>query len=284
MTGVETCEHCGFEIPLFRDRCPHCARPSRFPNVIQAGMQEEKDALEIRYQAARNEAGKRRVESLVQQFEDAVAKQSRAVIGRSWEEINRLAGSEKELYATFYSLVSAGVRIPDNSQWDQYRGRVDEALFPYYKQHIRFAALSLDDKGLINYGACFLILRDDMIAYRAVVFEENSILFMKKNKIGLTQPLPTGYRAVWGDREKLAVAKLSGSIDSSTTSNDFIHILLKNGTGAGDDEFVEVHIYGSISIRTVEKVSIIRSEGQKGARFRALQENLNKYNVALVVN
>lgn len=247
-------------------------------------MQEEKDALEIRYQAARNEAGKRRGESLVQQFEDAVAKQSRAVIGRSWEEINRLASSEKELYATFYSLVSAGVRIPNNSQWDQYRGRVDEALFLHYKEHIRFAALSLDDKGPINYGACFLILRSDMIAHRATVFEENLMLFIKKRNIGLMQELPAGYRALWQDRAKLAVAKLAASINSSTLPSDFCHVLLRNGATSGDDDFVEVHIYGSISIRTVEKVSIIRSERQKGARFKALQKNLNKYKVALVVN
>ena len=132
MTGVETCSYCGFEVPLSRDRCPHCARPSRFPNVIQSGMQKEKDALETRYQAACREAGVRRIKSRVQQFEDAVMQQSRAIIAKPWEEINRLANSEKELYTTFYSLINAGVRLPNDTQWDQYRGRVDEALFPYY--------------------------------------------------------------------------------------------------------------------------------------------------------
>jgi len=187
MTGVESCEFCGFEVTSYLDRCPHCARPSRFPNVIQASKAEEKDALAVRYKAAQNEAKTRGVESLVQQFKEAVAQHSQAIIAKDLEVIKRLADSEKELYATFYSLVEAGIRIPNDTRWDKYRGIVDEALFPYYKKHIRFAALSLDDKGLINWGECSLVLRDDMIAHRATVFEENSILFVGKHHIGLME-------------------------------------------------------------------------------------------------
>ena len=174
MSSVETCEYCGFEVAPFLDRCPHCARPSRFPNVIQANSAEEQQALERRYEAARNEARARGVETILSQFEEAVAQQSRAVIARPLEEVSRLANSDRELYAGFYDLVRAGTRIPSDDQWDRYRGRMDEALFPHYKDYIRFAALCLDDKGLINYGECSLVLRNDMIEHRATVFEENS--------------------------------------------------------------------------------------------------------------
>jgi len=217
---------------------------------------------------------------LVQQFEDAIAQHSHAVIARSFGEMIRLAGSDSEVYSTFYNLVQAGARIPKDERWDTYRGRVDEALFPHYKEHIRFAALSLDDKGLINYGKCFLVLRNDMIAHRATVFEENSMLFMEKHNIRLMAELPTGYRALWEDRGKLAVAKLSRSIDSNTMPNNFAEVLLKNGANSGEDEFIEVHIYGPITIHTLKKIAISISEMQRQMpEFDALKENLKYYNV-----
>ena len=104
---------------------------------------------------------------------------SHAVIARPAHEILRLATSQNEIYGTFYNLIGAGLRLPEGGKWDILRGVVDSALFPNYKEDIRFAALSLNGVGLSNYGEYSIMLRTDLIAHRASVFEENSILFMK---------------------------------------------------------------------------------------------------------
>lgn len=277
---VQQCRDCGFEFEMHMNCCPHCARPSLFPNVTTAHALAEKVGLKDRYQAARNEAQTRSAGVLVQQFEEVVAQHSHAVIARSFGEMIRLASSDSEVYSTFYNLVQAGIHIPKSEKWDKYRGIVDEMFFPYYKEHIRFAALSLDDNGLINYGEFSLVLRNDMISHRATVFEENSMLFVKKRNIHPMEDLPAGYRACWEDRGKLAVAKLSRNIDSNVMSNNFAEVLLKNGANSGEDEFIEVHIYGSITIRTLKKIAIRVSATQRQMpEFDALKENLKKHNV-----
>ena len=97
-----TCPDCRLEMPLDWSTCPHCARPSHFPNVRQAEGPEERQALESRYQQARHDAAQRGAETILQQLETAV-QGSQAVITRPFEEVARLARSDKQLYATYTS-------------------------------------------------------------------------------------------------------------------------------------------------------------------------------------
>ena len=68
------------------------------------------------------------------------------------------------------------VRLPNGEKWDVLRPVIDGVIFPGYHDKIRFAALTLNGRGLSGYGPCALILREDRIARRTTVFEENSIL------------------------------------------------------------------------------------------------------------
>jgi hypothetical protein len=68
---------------------------------------------------------------------------SRAIIARSLSEFLRLAMSDHEVYATYYQLVEAEVRIPGGGKWDGLRRLADDTLFPGYKDQIRFGALTL---------------------------------------------------------------------------------------------------------------------------------------------
>ena len=217
--------------------------------------------------------------SVLRHFEGAVANQSEAVVTLYAPEVFRLAVNDKELYASFYDLVRAGVRLPSEGFWDQVREAVDSRLFNYYKEHIRFAALSLNRRGLSHYGDCYLVLKENMIAHRATVFEENSVVFMHRRQVPITGELPTGYRAIWQDRGRLAVAKLAASISPNTVTADFPTLLLRDGKKPEDDQFVEVHIYGSLSIYSVAEVSL----GGRGSAIRrkALTEKLAKYGVSL---
>jgi hypothetical protein len=247
----DPCEYCGNEVPLSWSHCPHCARPALFPNVRAAQELAEQEALERRYQEARRDASSRGAEVDVGRFETAVAS-SKAVIARSFTELDRLAASDKELFPTFYRLLGEEVRLPHGNQWDILRRIADEALFPGYKEEIRFAALTLDGAGLSSYGECSFVLREDMIAHRASVYEENSAVFLQRHAY---EP-PLGHRAPWEDRAKLCVAKLAGRIETGMPESQFPSILLRAGSSPGDDDFVEVHIWGPMSLRTVERISI----------------------------
>ncbi len=251
------CPYCGHDVQQPAERCPHCGRPGYFWNVIAATDSAERAALERRYQSAKRDAVSRKADGAVQDFENTVAS-AQAVIARSESELLRLASSTKQLYSTYYELTEAGVRLPEGDQWDVVRELADTALFPGYKKDMRFAALSLDGIGLFNYGPCSIVLREEMIAHRASVFEENFALFMERRgiKISRTPNLPKGYRAAWDERAKLCVAKLSGKIDSATSSDKYSSLLLRQGATSEDDQFVEVHIWGPMTVLTMERVVV----------------------------
>lgn len=268
------CEYCGNEVPPSWHYCPHCARPALFPNVKAAQVPAEKEALERRYQNARREASNRGADADIEKFETALAN-SKAVIARSYREVDRLAASDKELYSTYYKLLGAESRLPDGDQWDPLRRLAEETLFPNYKEEIRFAALSLAEVGLSNYGECSLVLRDDMITHRASVFEENPALFLKRHSYRLRP----GHRAVWEERAKLCVAKLVEAIGPGTPEGQFASILLRPGATSGEDDFVEVHIWGPMSLRTVER--ILMPTPSKKAFRRALRDRLKDLDVIM---
>jgi hypothetical protein len=220
----------------------------------------------------------------VESFETEVSG-ARAVIARPVGEFQRLSTGDNEVYATFYNLLRAGVRLPTGDKWNRLRHVTDDALFPDYKEHIRFAALSLDGNGLPNYGECFIVLRTEMIEHRASVFEENSVLFMERHdiKVSKVNELPAGYRATWDERGKLCVAKLAGSIDAATPRGAYSGILLRPGSASEDDDFVEVHVWGPMTIRTVERV-IFNKPTSRAAReitSRANKQRMAKFGVTL---
>jgi hypothetical protein len=277
----DTCTRCGNEIPIPAQSCPHCGLGGRFWNVLAAEEPDERAALERRYEAARQDAVARKAEAALGEFEAAMAS-SRAVITRYYGEVLRLASSTRQLYGTYYQLVEAGVRLPDGDEWDTLRELADSLLFPKYKSEIRFGALSLDGQGLPNYGDCSIVLRDEMISDRTSVFEENSALFVERHDIKVSRKpnLPKGYRAIWGERSRLVVAKLHGRIDATTTPDKYSQILLKGGPTSEDDNFIEVHIFGPMTVLTMEQVTVIAPKASKRATIvRAIKSKLAKHNV-----
>ncbi|MEA2562779.1 MAG: hypothetical protein QOH06_4283 [Acidobacteriota bacterium] len=210
----------------------------------------------------------------VKQFEAAVAG-SKAVMARPMRELDRLIASDQELIPSYYGLLAGQVRLPHGNQWDGLRGIADEALFPGYKEHIRFAALSFDGQGLSSYGECFFVLRDAMIGHRASVYEENSAVSLEKQ--GYKPPL--GHRATWSERAKLCVAKLADRIKPTTTRDQFSQLLLRAGKSSKTDRFVEVHVWGPMTIRTIERILVRKQLRQ--ASLKALRDRLKAFGVEL---
>ncbi|HWO24114.1 MAG TPA: hypothetical protein VNO30_35470 [Kofleriaceae bacterium] len=179
------------------------------------------------------------------------------MIGRPVEEALRLAKADNHGYASFWELLHAGVRLPEGSRWDRARGLADTELFGAFRDHIRFAALSLDGTCLSHYGAVSLELKEDMIAHRSTVFEENSAVFFEhRRQRGEEPPKIAGHRAHWNDRGKLALAKHGHELTPTTTGKDFASMLLRSGPTSAEDVFIEVHIYGSLTRRSLARVTV----------------------------
>ena len=140
----------------------------------------------------------------------------------------------------------------------------------------------MDDKGLSHYGECTMVLRDKMIRHRATVFEENSAVFVKRNLIDI-ENLPAGRRAVWENRSKAALVKSASKLQPTTEPSEYPQILLQDGVSSADDIFVEVHIWGPMTIRSVEKISIDRKKCRGNAVFKATALLSKKFDVGVMV-
>ena len=252
------CSACSEPISETVTECPHCGRPSLFPNVIAATKPEEEAALSARVAQSYANAGARGTTDKVNEFATALAS-GEAVINRSFGELFRLGWSDDQIYSTYYQRVNAGMQLPEGDSWNRLRGIADSILFgDKNKASIRFAALSLDGIGLEKYGECSMTLKTPMIAHRASVFEENSVIFMERHDIGGRDKfvVPAGFRAPWNRYVALCLAKLTEKLLLDTPSSAFPSILLFSGSTPGDDEFVEVHIWGSLTIRSFVRVVV----------------------------
>jgi len=211
---------------------------------------------------------------------EAAAKSSKAVINRHLADIERLASSDQQIYATYYERLDAGVQAPYGDSWDRWRRIADATLFPLYEKRIRFAALSLDGVGVRNYGDCSLVLREGLVADRTTVFEENSAVFVRDRG----SRLPPGRRATWDQRSRLCVAKLAAAIHAGTTPSDYPGLLLHQGATLEEDRFVEAHIWGPLTVRTCERVILVPKGKMRGQAFRkALRSRLAVVGVDLEV-
>lgn len=283
MPHTYICKDCNNQMPRSADRCPHCARPGYYPNVRDAEDPEEMAALDERYNEAQLDATRRGAIDRLRDFEHAIDR-SVAILARPANEILRLATSDDEIYASYYQLIGAGVRSYPDNKWSPLRAVADDALFPGYKENIRFAALSLDPLGLSNYGECSVVLKTDMIGHRASVFEENSTTFMEHHNVEMCKAhdLNKGYRATWLSRGKLCVAKLYGIIDAGTSVSQYSGILLSTGPTTGDDNFVEVHIWGPLTMRAFEQVTLTGgAKAYKRVMLKALKEMFENAKVSV---
>ncbi|MEN9985160.1 MAG: hypothetical protein RI925_662 [Pseudomonadota bacterium] len=273
----EQCPHCHLPVPALYAEipCPHCGHPLKAPNVRAA--QREQQVLAQRHTDALH-----KYPDKAQRFDGfmhAINQCTTAVIARSASDCLRLAANDNLLYANYYQQIGSTQRIPSSSPFDTMRLSVDGLLFPFYEEHILMAALSADGWGLPHYGDCHLEIKPEMIASRSSVFEQNSLLFLTQVlKPTVGAPAPTGHRACWEERGKLAVVKHQDDLSADTPPDHYPALLLSPGTQQGqDDQFIEVHIYGSLSIRSVAAVRLTSSA--ESFYVKGLREKLAPLNI-----
>jgi len=243
---------CQEQVPDHQRNCVVCGTDAGYPNVRKADEPEEVEALDQRFKMAVEDCKVRGCRDALELFRRRLTT-SEVVFCRPFTKALALVESDNELYATFYQLVAAENRLPEKNIYDEYRSVVDSTLFPSYYQHIRFAALTINGIGPTSYGDCSLLLKETAIRDRASVFEENSFDFFQKNKVTVGRSLPAGYRAAWGRRDRLGVAKLAKRIDKGITDTKFSDILI---SGKDKPDFIEVHIYGPIHRRAIKSVVV----------------------------
>ncbi len=250
----DICQKCGAAVPLTLRECPVCHRESGFPNVKVAGSSKEAAALSIRYNDALASAKARNVIAEVHAFESAVATSSKAVMNRSLGALSNWLNGDSPMFYSFYHQVNYLGRTPAETDWDQQRGAAEAAINPIYYQELNYAALTLDGRGMDYYGPYAVTVRSLIIDERASVFEQNSFYFCKTHHVLAGQAPPPGYRATWGDRGRLAVAKLQPTIAPGCGADGFAGILMEPRHNASDCDFVEVHIFGPINRLGIERI------------------------------
>lgn len=247
------CNKCKTPVPDSKRCCPACETVIGFPNVRAAQKEENMDALKKRIDEAFISTKARDCDNILKDFGNTM-KSSKAILCSNLSVVCRVMKSDNELIATFYQQVESNSRLPEDNKWDNLRESVESILFPHYHKEIHYAFVALDNNILNYYGDYGLILKENMISERSTVFEENCINFFEKHKVAGIIPIPNGYRAIWGNRDMIAIAKLHSKFDSITTEKDFAKILFNPTKNKSDVDFIEVHIYGSIHRRSVECV------------------------------
>ena len=277
------CTSCGSKVPFDRDRCPTCGRDAGFPNVREVSMVAEKDALHLRYQAKLKSAAANGTDNQVAMFEDAV-KGSHAVISVDMDYLLGFFLNEKALYSTYRLMVDGDIRKTASSVDDKRRCMVEGGFFGSYAAKIRYAALSIDGKGPASYGSYTMVLKDVAVRDRATLLEENSYVFFEKHKARIPHDFPAGYRSVWEERHKLAVAKLADRISGAVPPENYPEILLSSSGDRKTDDFIEVHIYDLFDNNAIESVVIDKNVAKKARKtdLARLKEALVKKGIKCI--
>lgn len=192
------CPHCSNPepIPAFLGECPACNTSVQAPNVRAANKPEEEKALSKRVSDAEFEAKAR---GAIEQLDDfcASVKEASAVVCCQIGKIKAMI-EDNSLYTNFYKQLDGGSRLPEENGFDQDRVTADSLVFPNYHEEIVFAALTLNNLGAFSYGGGAIVLKEDAIAHRSSVFEENTLVFCTKHTLGLGKPVPHGFKIKLG--------------------------------------------------------------------------------------
>jgi hypothetical protein len=232
-------------MPPELERCPACGYNNGLPNLRHCAR--EQAALEARYQAALAACKARAVEAIALDFTKTVEQQACAVINADAKFLEAFVDNDRNLYSG-YSLQLKGqqrLAAPENHHAE--RIAVEAQVFGAYGEHIRYAALSLNQLGLHSYGSCTIVINELLCSHLASLTEENTFQLVEHH--GKT--IAPGYRASWAERQKLALAKLADRIDSGITPDQYPGLLMFCEGKRETDQFIEVHLFGPFTAQAI---------------------------------
>lgn len=275
MSNVETCSECKTVLPIAGVHCDLCYNFIGFPNIRRAI--KEKPALDARYNLEMASVRFRKIENVANDFETALV-DSNVVIVKSMIDLVTLIGSENNLISTFHQQIAGGARIAEHNYYDQKRDSVESLVHPLYYSNIHYAALSLDNVGVKYYGEAHIKLNSEYIKDRTSFFEGNAFNLIKQLGLAAGDDFPEGYRSTWENKGKLALCKYHSNLQKDTVNKaDFQKVVLVE---THESDFIEAHIYGSIHLRCIEKVTLLDSASEVSKMlFDAHKVQFINYNI-----
>lgn len=272
LLGKEICGHCNFEIPNEELNCPHCCAGMRCPNVREASQSSA--MLQARYEVAISTANACGKLKTVGEFESQVNTEAKVTMGAPIEKLLPMANGTRDIFATFYELLA--LKFSRNQVgpiiWEKVRPHAEIELLGGFRHvfKLHYASLSLDGESLPHYGNCTIEFNLRTIEHRISLFIENSAVAWHRDK----QLSPAG-KATWAGRAKLCVTKVIPILISGADS--FERLIMKAGDNSIDDRFVEIQIFGSVTIKSFSRVRVltapdIKLSGVKRPRRKRTQK------------
>ena len=262
-----SCTSCGQDVPASERHCPACQTDMGYPNVRKA----RSEAPELAERFRRCIVDPDRDYATLEAFMARIGKESCAVMTRKRPDVEAILEKPNAILPTYRQRLRNSM-LPEGSSWDIWRPTAEAAFFSGYEEQIHYAILSLEDIGPHHYGDVSLVFKETMIAHRATVYEENTGMYPVKNKVpvGKLGNLPKGRLATWRDRGLLCAVKLAGKIDADTGPEDHQGLLVCLGNHGEQDDFVEVHIYGTLNRQALTKVIFHQNKEKEKTKIHRL--------------
>lgn len=235
--------------------CPVCGTHLGYPNVRLATNHSEREALDERFNAAKQRLVDKDFETELQDLLSVVESHGSVVVSMPKNVALNLVTDPKNQYVGYEKLVGSGVRAPANFADDKHRKIVTGELFGSEGENVIYGALSLSNRGAKTYGDIYCKLRKVTVDERTSFLEMNSYDYISKFK----DDLPLGYKSNWEDSPKLAAIKLENNeqIKSNCNFDDWeSSLLVCDGENRKNDEFIEAHIYGKFNVNSIEHMEI----------------------------
>ena len=276
------CPNCQTENERNADVCKDCGSLLGFVNVNLLSDPYYEQGLNKRYQALL--AKVRQAE--IARFETIINREGKVVVNMP-SEVLRLMVNENEDYLSYQRGVEQGKISKRNFKQDRFQCIVESVFYGFDGRNIVYAALSLDDNGVANYGDVSVVLKTKSIEKRTTFFERDTFLVFKDlTAIGwrLDEDVPAGYCGIWQDRHKIAAIKHGAQIRDTHQITDFAAMILKNGDDRTDAEFIELHVFNTITPNNFEKITfqkkLVRSFNQ--LQFEILTSKLADLQVEVI--
>lgn len=268
------------------EHCPHCGRPRRFPNVDVAESPNERNELIAKYDSIKAEANREGWIDKFKSFEEFI-KSAKIVICRNYQDIRSTVSGDNIIIQNFYDRgtvnLASGSHVLKTTGLTNIRSTAETAFFgDHCKTKIHFAALSPDRLGLNSYGDCSITLKSEMIQHRTSFVIKNMLLFFKEvlPYYGKNNDIPPGFRANWDDRTLLCMVKLGKKLKNTTSEDDYSELLMKSTGKTVEDEFVEAHVFGMLTIRSFERVVMTKPpRGLRKSQIKAFSKDLDRHGV-----
>jgi hypothetical protein len=195
-------------------------------------------------------------------------------------KLHREIAAGTDIIETYYQLEELRLRAtahPD-LDWDKLRPQAEIELLGSHQniERLHYACLSLDWESLVSYGDCLVRLDESKISHRASCFQGNTavLFFLAGSFAGFL-------RSTWEDRGKIAVTIAADRLPGGVPDTEFAKILVAPGKDPVDDEFIEVHVFGSMTVRTFAAVKFLAScGGRRESVYRdAIIEKLDQADI-----